>query len=319
MGMIIAIIILTVIAAAYVLRFYLLKNSLKRISEQLEKIVGENPKNRNLLLPYPDKDVENMLKLMNAYMENSRKEQITFHNREQEIRGQIENISHDLRTPLTAIIGYLSLLDKNAMREDDWEMILAADKKAHALQRLIGNFYDLSRLEMNDYHLAMEQMDLLRFTRETLLSFYQSLENRTLRVEFYYGNHNQENSKEELAEIPLYVLADIGAMERIFNNMLQNALRYAKSYLSISVLDKEENIDLIFKNDCESLPAEDVSHIFERFYVSDKSRTNQGTGLGLTINKLLAEQMGISVNAKAEGNELAITYHFPKIRKGEHC
>ncbi|HKM35756.1 MAG TPA: HAMP domain-containing sensor histidine kinase [Lachnospiraceae bacterium] len=297
MGEIIAIIILILIAGFYMLRFYFLKANIRKATRQLKEIAKDPEANQILLISYPDKEAEYFLEVMNEYITLTRKNKIRFDRREKELRAQIESISHDLRTPLTAIIGYLELLDLNSIGEENQEMIDAVGKKARTLQSLIGNFYDLSRLEMDDYHLQMEKMDLVRFTKETTLLSYRSFEQRGLSVELHL-------------EEEYYISADVGAMERIFSNMLQNALRYAKSYLHITVTRTGNTIHLTFVNDCESLRPEDATHIFERFYVNEKSRTSQSTGIGLTINKLLAEAMNATVEAGMSGNELSITYQF---------
>ncbi len=307
MEKIIAIIMLSLIAGFYTLRFYFLKRNIKNAASQLQKIT-ENPEtNQILLITYPGKEIESFLEVVNEFITSNRKSIIRLGRKEKELRTQIENISHDLRTPLTAIIGYLELLDMDGMCEDDQLMMASIKKKAGALQTLISNFYDLSRLEMKDYHLHMEKVDLLRFIKETALLSYQEFEQKGLEVELL---SNQEQ-KTWISGMPDYnILADRGAMERIFNNMLQNALRYAKSYFHIYITKTEQIVNLSFVNDCTSLKPEDAEHIFERFFVKEKSRTSQSTGLGLTINKLLTEAMSGTVEAKVTGDELTITYHF---------
>lgn len=293
------VILVTVILAAiiYIVRFYRLKANLRGAMKQLENI-GQNPEeNRILLISFPDKDAESFLEAMNAYILLTRKKRIFYITREKELRTQIENISHDLRTPLTAIIGYMELLDMEKMSAEDREMIGNIMKKAKSLQGLIGNFYDLSRLEVGDYRLSMEKLDIIRFARETCLLFYQEFEKRRLQVEF-------------AMEGKLVALADIGAMERIFNNMLQNSLRYAKSYLKICAYREEGKVVLCFENDAAEMKEEEAAHLFERFYVTEKARTSQSTGLGLTINKLLAEAMGGSVTARLQDKTLRVIYRF---------
>lgn len=290
-----------VAAIIYMVRFYRLKAALKKAAGELAAI-EENPEvNRILLLAFPDKELEELLKAFNRYVLLTRKERICYQNREKALRAQIENISHDLRTPLTAIIGYLELLDTDKLSAEDVAAVERVSKKAKNLQGLIGNFYDLSRLEMNDYHLCMEKLDIVHFAKEASLLFYQELEKRKISVRF------------DAPENPLYLLADTGAMERIFNNMLQNALRYAESSLYIGVLEKKDKIYIVFENDTSTLKPEDVSHLFERFYVQEKSRTSQSTGLGLTISKLLAKAMGGNAEAGLEGGRLQIRYVFDRL------
>lgn len=290
--------IVSVIAVFYGIRFYRLKANLKRAERELRNIEQNPEENRILLISFPDKEADAFLKTMNDYILLTRKERILYKNREKELRAQIENISHDLRTPLTAIIGYLELMERDRLCPEDQEAMEVIERKARSLQSLIGNFYDLSRLEMSDYHLSMEKMDVARFARETTLLSYQQFEQRSLSVELSLG------------EVPVFIEADAGAMERIFNNMLQNALRYAESFLRISICRKEGQVRLVFENDTAALKESDIPHLFERFYVQERSRTSQSTGLGLTINRLLAEAMDGSVGAELKEGKLRVWYEF---------
>lgn len=287
-------------AVIYIVRFYSLKSAVKKAAEELASIEQNPEENRILLLSFPDKGLEDLLENLNRYILLTRKERIFYQNREKALRAQIENISHDLRTPLTAIIGYLELLDTDKLSAEDAAAVERVSKKAKSLQGLIGNFYDLSRLEMNDYHLNMEKVELVHFAKEISLLFYQEFEKKKISVQF------------DAPEEPLCLLADTGALERIFNNMLQNALRYAESSLYIGISAKKDNISIVFENDTSALKSEDAAHLFERFYVQEKSRTSQSTGLGLTISKLLTEAMGGSVEAKVAEGKLRVEYCFEK-------
>lgn len=300
--MAVALIITTFAAILYMVSFYRLRANLRREAKELEEI-GQNPEeNRILHISFPDKEAESFLEAVNAYILVTRKEKITYRNRERELRAQIENISHDLRTPLTAIIGYLELLDVSGMDEENLEMVKNISGKARSLQRLIGNFYDLSRLELNDYRLQPERLDVSRFAREIALTFYQQFEERGLAVQLT-----------DISAEAMFICADTGAMERIFSNMFQNALRYAKSYFCLRVFRDGGKICLSFENDTDALRAEDVEHLFERFYMTQKSRTTEGSGLGLTISKLLAEAMGGSAEASLEQGVLRIRYCFEEV------
>lgn len=290
----------------FTLRYILLVGNIKSAAKQLEEIRQNPEKNRILLFSSYEKNAEKLLASMNAYIFISRKERILYQNREKKLRAQIENISHDLRTPLTSILGYLDLIEKEQLNPEDRESLAVVERKAKALQNLINNFYDLSRLELEDYRLSMEPVNLARLTEETMLQSYHEFERKGLEVSL------------DIKEAK--ILGDPGAFTRIFYNMNQNALRYAVSSYKVSLgweKDKSDNFKecavLAFENDCTSLKEEDLEHIFERFYVKDRSRTSESTGLGLTISKLLAEAMGGSVKAELTEGRLRIIYAFPMI------
>ncbi len=306
---------ISAIGIFFTLRYILLVGNLKNAGKQLEEIKQNPEENRILLFSAYEKNAEKLLASMNAYIFTSRKERIFYQNREKKLRAQIENISHDLRTPLTSILGYLDLIDKELLNPEDRESLEVVERKAKTLQNLISNFYDLSRLELEDYRLSMEPVNLARFTEETMLQFYQEFEQKGLDVSL------------DIKEAK--ILGDPGALTRIFHNMNQNALRYAVSTYKVAVWreknpseESKECVVLSFENDSNSLTDRDLEHIFERFYVKDRSRTSESTGLGLTINKLLTEAMGGSVRAELSGERLQIIYTFPAvspcIEEGNH-
>lgn len=295
--------IISVADIYFAIRYYMLAADLKSAYREMEEI-GQNPEdNRILLVAHANAYLEQFLASCNNYIEKNQQARIFYENRERKLRRQIEAISHDLRTPLTAMLGYLELLSAEKMDDESREALDVVMRKAKSLQRLLADFYDLSRLELEDYHLTLEQLEVSRFIKEGMLSSYGSLEERGLEVFVE-------------CEEPVLMQADKGAMERILNNMLQNAIRYAWSYLKVSVVKMEkEKIGIVFENDTSVLKQEDVPHLFERFYMSDAARTSQGTGLGLTINKLLTEAMGGSVEAQYEGKVLQISYIFSELTK----
>ena len=236
---------------------------------------------------------------MNDYIKNNQKMRIIQQNKEKKLRMQIESISHDLRTPLTAMLGYLSFVNKEHLEEETKEALEVVERKGKNLQSLICNFYDLSRLEMDEYYLSMEKINISRFLKENILSSFQQLEESGLQV------------KINIEETDCFLMVDVNAMGRIFQNMIQNAIRYGETYFCIGVKKREDKICILFENDTYSLKEEDLSHIFERFYMNEESRTKEGTGLGLTIGKLLAEAMGGKVEARLEGTKFTIAYEFP--------
>lgn len=301
--MIYLLILLCCIGIIYIIKYYFLIENLKKARHELEEIKQNPEQNRILLFSRPNKESEKLLKTMNEYIIVCRQMQAASMNREQNLKNQIENISHDLRTPLTAILGYLEFIDKEELSKENMESLEIIEKKSQYLQRLIANFYDLSRLELNDYHLNLENVDLTRFSRETMLSHFQEFEQKHLHVNL------------ELGSSPVSILADYGALERIFSNVIQNALRYAENYFYVSLKQKTDSVSLIFENDTSTLSVEDAAHLFERFYVKDTSRTDQSTGLGLTIAKLLAEAMEGDAKAVLKKNNLQLIFTFYYSRK----
>lgn len=182
-------------------------------------------------------------------------------------------------------------------------MVETIERKAKTMQRLVTDFYDLSRLSARDYGLEIKETDVGRILRESLMDSYQILEKRALEVE---------------AEIPehiIEVLGDASALERIFLNLIQNAGRYAQSFLHVFVREQKQQVWICFENDAFNMTEADVEHLFERFYRKDRARTQEGTGLGLTVAKQLAEAMEVELTAELVREHGGGTGEFiPKLR-----
>lgn len=267
-----------------------LHNAARRMREQLA-----DETTARLSLPCPSAGAEELLSCLNQLLELRQEERARYRRKEQELRRQIANVSHDLRTPLTSILGYLQLLEGDGLSpERKAEYLAVIEGRARTLQTFIAAFYDLSRIEGGELPLEREQVDLRRALSDQLAASYGQIEKAGLDMEV------------ELADGLPPVWADSGAVARIFSNLLTNALRHGKDALSVRLYRAGNVIVSAFSNRAEGLTAEDAAHVFERFYTADKMRTGQGTGLGLAIVKALAERMGHTAAARWEDGVFTI-------------
>lgn len=292
------IVLCMIFAAAAVwfsVRCYVLKKAVKAADEELRAVIEDISENRRMKLAAPDKDLEALLHTINQSLEEIWRERMMYERKERELMSQIENISHDLRTPLTSILGYLDLMNTDEMAVEELESVEVIQRKAKALQQLIGEFYDLTRIDAGDFLLDLKEMDAGRIVRECALCFYENLTKAGIAVTM------------EIPEKPVWVMADESAFDRIISNMMQNVVRYAKGTLKISVDKQDGQVLIRFANDTEHLSEEDALHLFDRFYQKDGSRSREGTGLGLTIAKYLTEAMGGRLDAFYENEWLEIT------------
>lgn len=281
-----------VMAAVYfAARSFLLKRSLRRASVELREITQSLEENRVLKLETADRDLEEFLVQINRALGEIRQEKNEFRRQEKEFKRQIENISHDLRTPLTSILGYLKLMDTESMPVDERQNLDTVRRKAEALSRLVGQFYDYSRVTSGDYQPELEEMDLCRLLRETVLDSWKEIEEKPFEFAFH------------IPERPVMMRGNENCSERIIRNLLQNAVRYAEHCLEISLKEENGSVILVFENDVSGFTQGDVEQLFRRFYVKDPSRNSQGTGLGLTIARTLAEKTGGSMRAELVGED----------------
>lgn len=283
-------------AIYFALRLFFLKKSIREVNKDLKEINENLTLNRILRLPMPDRDLEALMLSVNGTLEGIRKEKENYRKRQREFQLQIESVSHDLRTPLTVILGYLKLWQGGnsiySWTEEQKETLKTMERKARIMQKLVEQFYEYSRLYAEDYNLNMELVDVNRILRETFLDNCILFEQKEQKVTLNFEDH------------PVWTEGEKFSLERIFSNLLRNAARYAESYFYISLKEEDNKINIVFENDTRELTEEDLTCIFQPFYTKDKARNQDGTGLGLAIANSLAEKMGGQLTASITTKEL---------------
>ena len=218
--------------------------------------------------------------------------------KESELKHAIENMSHDLRTPLTSIKGYFGLLrSENATMEERQEYYQIIAKKIASLEQLISGFYELSRLQNNDYAMHDEKINLSSALTEEMVSFYTEFE----RV----GIEPELDIEDGLP--PIY--ADPFVVQRIFNNLISNAIKYSDGDFKVKMYHSEDSNAVIstFSNSARDLDEESASHLKERFFTADRTRTGQSTGIGLALVDTFLSNMGNSIDCAKDGDSIVFT------------
>ena len=214
---------------------------------------------------------------------------------EEELRASIANMSHDLRTPLTSIMGYLQMIRlENISENDKNEYMDIVEKRTKSLQQLISSFYDLSRIEGNEYNFQYKKVNLNNILCENIAIFYNDFINNNIEpiIEI------DEDIKE--------IISDEGAITRIFSNLIGNMIKHGENFVKITLKQEEDVIITEFINKATELTEENVDKLFERFYTVDKSRSDRNTGLGLYIAKVLVEKLGYNITATIGNENLVI-------------
>ncbi len=293
-------IILVILVLLLAMRLYFLHRALHAASEDMDQIEEAPDQNRQLKSRSTDKDLEQLLRRINFLYSARQKERINYQRREQQIRQEIENISHDLRTPLTSILGYLDLIeDEDTSRDEQAEYLGIIRRRAKILQSFIGDFYEISQIEADDYPLQLASFPVQSILKEVVVAYYLEFEKRGIIVNI------------SLEDKPCSIIADKLQFERILNNLIQNALKYTVNHFTINQSRTQDRCCIQFINDTTSLSEEELSRIFERFYTRDQSRANQSSGLGLTITKLLTEKMKGQIEARIEKDLFIIELSWP--------
>ncbi|EOU1740253.1 HAMP domain-containing histidine kinase [Clostridium perfringens] len=274
--------------------FILKTKEINRLTLELKKL-NRDGKIEKLRLSLPNKNIENLIVEINTLIEDKRKMENIYKEKDMELREAIANMSHDLRTPLTSIMGYVYLLNDDKLnKEERKEYLRIIEKRSLVLNDLITNFYGLSRIQADQYEIKFEPVNLELVLGEIIAAFYETLD--------YKFGEPEINIEEGLGP----VLGDKQALNRIFTNLIENIIKHGEGEVKISLKKKNKYIVMEFSNKAEELESKDVNRIFEKFFTKDRMRTGQNTGLGLAIVKLLVEKQGQKIEAKKVGNRLVI-------------
>lgn len=274
--------------------FILKTKEINRLTLELKKL-NRDGKIEKLRLSLPNKNIENLIVEINTLIDDKRKMENIYKEKDMELREAIANMSHDLRTPLTSIMGYVYLLNDDKLdKEERKEYLKIIEKRSLVLNDLITSFYGLSRIQADQYEIKFEPVNLELVLGEIIAAFYETLD--------YKFGEPEINIEEGLGP----VLGDKQALNRIFTNLIENIIKHGEGEVKISLKKKNKYIVMEFSNKAEELGLKDVNRIFEKFFTKDRMRTGQNTGLGLAIVKLLVEKQGQKIEAKKVGNRLVI-------------
>lgn len=253
---------------------------LRKISRKLNEIIDTDSDERIMVFT-ENKELIELAAQINHLLENHLKVKVDYRRSEIASKKMLANISHDIKTPMTVILGYLEIMQLNGSTS---EMLKKTEQKAQSVMELINQFFTLAKLEAGDTDMELSRIDACEICRESILDFYEILTNSDFQVEI------------DVPENPVYVQGNKEALQRILFNLISNVIRYGADgkYLGmflradgnaayIDVTDKGKGIDKPF-----------ADSVFDRLFTMEDSRNRniQGNGLGLTIAKNLASQLG---------------------------
>ena len=286
----IAVLICIVLYQQFVFRRGIQKQ-LKEISQKLEKI-QDTDSDENIMMFTDEQALMELLVQINRLLENQRKMKVDYRRSQISAKKMLSNISHDIKTPMTVILGYLEIMRINGDKED--EMLLKVEQKAKRVMELINQFFTLAKLEAGDMELEISRINICEVCRENILDFYELLKQKEFQVEV------------KIPEEAVFIMGNKEALHRILYNLISNVIRYGLDgrYLGL-VLRSVKNdvyIDVIDKG--KGIEKEFAGNVFERLFTMEDSRNRriQGNGLGLTIAQTLAQQLGGEIVLESEPN-----------------
>lgn len=264
---------------------------LKKISQKLEEI-QDTDSDENVMVFTDNKVLMDLVAQINRLLENQRKVKVDYRRSEISSKKMLSNISHDIKTPMTVILGYLEIMRLNSSGEN--EMLLKVEQKAQRVMELINQFFTLAKLEAGDTQITISKIDVCEACRENVLDFYELLTQKEFQVQV------------DIPEEAVFVRGNKDALQRILFNLISNVVRYGsdgkyigmflrsdEKYIYIDVVDKGKGIERGF-----------AQNVFERLFTMEDSRNReiQGNGLGLTIAQNLAHQLGGKITLESEPN-----------------
>ena len=254
-----AILFLVLVVLVIILSISLInwKMQIHKVNVQLNAILNGETK-KLVTISLTDRRLEHLVEIINQI----------------ELKENISCLSHDLRTPLTSIRGYLQLLS-SAPDEKRQEYISALSGKALRLERLIDDFYQISLLEAGQYPFYYGKVELCSLLTEILLDNYSTFSVNGIEPQI------------EIPDVNIYLNADRKACIRIIQNLIFNAITSTTSNVVVQLIYNTDSVQLCIKNPIATIPTEEYSKLLERFYVADISRSNGTSGQGLYIVKKL--------------------------------
>ena len=270
------------------IKLYLMKKSLKEIEISLEQILKEDTNNL-ISISTSDKDIRKIAQILNKNLQDLRKQKLQYQNGNQELKRTITNISHDIRTPLTGIIGYMDLIKEEADEHKKQKYLEIIERKANDLTLLTEQLFNYSKTMDTPTHIKKETHCINEIIEETLVSFYSIFKANNIVPEI------------DICKEKIYRNIDKNTMTRVFENILSNVSKYSDGNFKVKL---EDNGKITFSNKAESLDATTVQKIFDRYFTVENAK--KSTGIGLSIAKQLIELNGGKILAKYQNGDLII-------------
>lgn len=258
-----------------------IQTKLRKISDELKEI-SDTDSDERIMVFTENKELMELAAQINRLLENRLKIKADYRHSEIASKKMLSNISHDIKTPMTVILGYLEIMQIKVGYSD--EMLLKTEQKAKNVMELIDQFFTLAKLEAGDTDMELSKVDACEICRESILDFYGILTNGGFQVDV------------DMPEEAVYVQGNKEALQRILYNLLSNVVRYGADgkYLGVFLKIDERSVYLDVTDKGKGIDKFFADNVFDRLFTMEDSRNRkiQGSGLGLTIAKSLALQLG---------------------------
>ena len=269
-------------------KLYVIKQSIKEIEKSFSKILRTDT-NNTIAISSSDKDIKNLTINLNNNLSELRGQKLQYKNGNQELKKIITNISHDLRTPLTAIKGYVDLIEQEKLSNNQKKYLKVIQKKSNELTELTGQLFEYTKLMDIDVKIKKEECCINEILEETLVSYYSIFKEQNIIPNI------------SICSTKVYKIVNKISIIRVFENILSNVIKYSNGDLKVEM---QENGTITFSNKATSLDETTVQKIFDRYFSVENAK--ESTGIGLSIAKQLVELNNGSIKAKYVNGYLII-------------
>ena len=284
---------LLVILCVLLWKYISLKKNIRHFSQELEKLKDSNYRQPVKVTDF-DRDLVNLAVKVNEHTDIQRQLGVEYEERKKQLGTVISGISHDFRTPLTASLGYLQLIEKSGELSDkNAEYLGIVMQKNQYLKALSDEFFELTKIENSSDELQLEEVNLSNLLTETVLEQHSWIAERNIATNF------------EIAD-GIMIQADVHCLTRILNNLMSNAQKYTAGRFGVKLKQDGDRVVLCVSNTIADSTSPDVDRVFEPFYRMD-ARTAGGSGLGLYVVKLLCDRLGWTVGAELNDDVFSVT------------
>ena len=281
-------IILFLICIFLAVKLYVIKQSIKEIEKSFSKILRTDT-NNIIAISSSDKDIKNLTINLNNNLSELRGQKLQYKNGNQELKKIITNISHDLRTPLTAIKGYVDLIEQEKLSNNQKKYLKVIQKKSNELTELTGQLFEYTKLIDIDVKIKKEECCINEILEETLVSYYSIFKEQDIIPNI------------SICSTKVYKIVNKISIIRVFENILSNVIKYSNGDLKVEM---QENGTITFSNKATSLDETTVQKIFDRYFSVENAK--ESTGIGLSIAKQLIELNNGSIKAEYVNGYLII-------------
>ena len=283
---------LLIIIIFLAVKLYLLKKTAREITASFEEILNEDT-NTGIRISGRDKDMRELTDSINKQLIELRKQYLQYNLGNSELKNAITNMAHDIRTPLTAIYGYLDMIENTDDPEKKSKYISIIRERTEIMKQLTEELFQYSMVVSDDKELELEDVFVNQVLEESISSFYPALTEKNIVPEI------------NICSEKIYRRLNKQALSRIFANLLNNAVKYSDGDLKIKLLPTGE---MVFENTAKALSSVKTEQLFDRFFTVKTS--SNSTGLGLSIAKNLVERMNGNITADYKDNMLKINIWF---------